>query len=568
MSTLEAVVETDAAEAPSGGPVRAGTNRLLRASPHIVVWALLVIPALRNAIRGWRPLGDDGAIAIGAWRTLTLHPPLVGQLTFATSSQGNNDPGPLEYWILGPFAHLDPGQGVLIGSAILCAFILSVAIEILWRRAGMWAAVIFSVAVADLAILSPTPFVDPVWNSSFGFFWFIAFVGIAFVVGSGNLQYFALLIFIGSVAVDSHLIYLPSVGILLVFSLVCGWLMKRPKGLRWLWWTIGVAIVCWFAPIYQEFFEARPNLSALLRSMGLLSGGKVQKKEGLSYGLHALGRAASVSPIWASPRPLDPFASANDLAHGNIVLAFLVLLLMAGIVVMGVRRKERALVSMGVVSIGGSLGVVVLMASSPVSYLLSFIWVNLVVWIVGIFLWITVGYAAVIVLRPQIAKLQAQVAEVRAQAGAMGPTATRTRTATTATTRRTGLLLFMAAAGLAGTLIGVFPYGDQFIQDWPGVARVKQMTADVVNHVPKGNVGIGIIHNGGNTLQAASDEHGLAYLLMTKGWVPGMQPSINQLLGLPIHPKSPFVVFTEVGTRLTSARYYPVYQEFWFVTKK
>jgi hypothetical protein len=553
MSTLEAVVETDAPDAPSGPPVRA--NRLLRAGPHIVVWSLLLVPALRNAIRGWRPLGDDGAIAIGAWRTLTLHPPLVGQLTFATSSQGNNDPGPLEYWILGPFAHLDPGQGVLIGSAILCAFILSVAIEILWRRAGMWAAVIFSVAIADLAITSPTPFVDPVWNSSFGFFWFAAFVGIAFVVGSGNLQYFALLIFIGSVAVDSHLIYLPSVGILLVLSLACGWFMKRPKGLRWLWWTIGVAVVCWFAPIYQEFFDARPNLSALLRSMGLLSGGTVQKKEGLSYGLHALGRAASVSPIWASPRPLDPFASANDLAHGNIVLAFLVLLLMAVIVVVGLRRKERLLVSMGVVSIGGSLGVVVLLSSSPVSYLLSFIWVNLVVWVVGIFLWITVGYAVVLALRPQIAKVRAQVAEVRSQVDPMA-------------TRRTGLLVFMAAAGLAGTLFAVFPYGDQFIQDWPGVVRVKQMTADIVNHVPRGNVGIGINHAGGNTLQAASDEHGLAYLLITKGWVPGMQPSINQLLGLPIHPKSPFVVFTETGTTLTSARYYPVYQEFWFVTKK
>jgi hypothetical protein len=547
MSTLEAVAETDTADAPSGRPIRA--NRLLRASPHIVVWALLLIPTLRNAIRGWRPLGDDAAIAIGAWRTLTLHPPLVGQLTFATSSQGNSDPGPLEYWILGPFAHLDPGQGVLIGSAILCAIILSVAVEILWRRAGMWAAIVFSLAIADLAMTSPTPFVDPVWNSSFGFLWFAAFLAIAFVVGLGNLQYFALLLFIGSVTVDSHLLYLPAVGFLLIFSLVCGWFMKRPGGLRWVWWTVGVAIVCWFAPVYQEFFDARPNLSALLRSVGILSGGKVQAKEGLSYGLHAFGRAASLSPIWASPRPIDPFASSNDFAHGNIVLGLLVLVLMVLIVVWGVRRKERALVSMGVVSIGGSLGVIVLLASSPVSYLLSFIWVNLAVWLVGIVLWLTVGLAVIIALRPQIAKVRSQLAEVRPQ---VDPTATR----------RTGLLVFMAAACIAGTLFAVFPYGDQFIQDWPGVGRVKQMTADVVNHVPRGNVGLGINHTGSNTLQAAGDEHGVAYLLMTKGWVPGMQPSINQLLALPIHPKSPFVVFTEHGTKLTSARYYHHYQEF------
>jgi hypothetical protein len=549
MSTLEAVVETDTTDLPEGPPVH--TNRVLHAAPHLVVWALLIIPMLRNAIRGWRPLGDDGAIAIGAWRTLTLHPPLVGQLTFATSSTGNSDPGPLEYWILGPFAHLDPGQGVLIGSALLCAIVLSVAVEILWRRAGMGAAVVFSLAIADLAITSPTPFVDPVWNSSFGFFWFAAFVAIAFVVGSGNLQYLALLLFIGSVAIDSHLLYLPAVAILLVFSPVCGWFMKRPKGLRWLWWTVGVAIVCWFAPVYQEFFDARPNLSALLRSQGILSGGQVQKKEGLIFGLHALGRAVSVSPIWASPRPINPLTSANDLAHGNIALGLLVLVLMIVIVVVGVRRKERALVSMGVVAIGGSLGVIVLLDSSPVSYLLSFIWVNLAVWIVGIFLWITVGYAIVIALRPHLATLRSQVAELRPQ---VDP-----KTAT----RRTGLLLFMAAACLAGTLFAVFPYGDQFIQDWPGVGRVKQMTADIVNHVPRGNVGLGIVHAGGNTLQAASDVHGVAYLLMTKGYVPGMVPSQNQLLGLPIHQNSPFVVFTEHGIKLSSVQYFHHYQEFW-----
>ena len=561
MITPDLVDESKAAVAVDGRSIWA--NRSLRVAPHIVVWVLLLIPMLRTAIRGWRPLGDDAAIAIGAWRTLTLHPPLVGQLTFATSTQGNSDPGPLEYWLLGPFAHLDPGQGVLIGSAILCAVILSVTVETLWRRAGMWAAIIFSLVMADLAITSPTPFVDPVWNSSFGFFWFAAFVAIAFVVALGNLRYFALLLFVGSVTVDSHLLYLPAVGFLLVGSAICGWFAKRPRDWRWVWWTFAVAVVCWAAPLYQEFFDARPNLSALLRSMGVLGGGKVQKKEGLRFGLHALGRAASLNPIWTSPRPILPFASSNDITHGNILLGLVVLALMVVIVIVGQVRKERALVSMAVVSIGGSLGIIVLFASTPVSYFEAFIWINLAVWIVGICLWLTVGLAVIVALRPQIVKVRSRFATTfRSELALINPRIDP------ATVKRAGLLIFMAAACLAGTLFAVFPYGDQFNLDWPGVGRAKQMTAAIEAHVPRGNVGIGILYTGSDPFQPASDEHGVAYLLMTDGWVLGMQPSINQLLGLPLHRNSPFVVFTQRGTKLVSARYYHQYQELWFITKK
>jgi hypothetical protein len=60
-----------------------------------------------------------------------------------------------------------------------------------------WAAVLFTFVIVDMAIVSPTVFVDPVWNNSFGFFWFAAFLGLAFTVGRGNLAYVPLLFFMG-----------------------------------------------------------------------------------------------------------------------------------------------------------------------------------------------------------------------------------------------------------------------------------------------------------------------------------------------------------------------------------
>ncbi len=253
----------------------------MRIGPHLLVWSLLLVPAIRSMARGWRPLGDDAAIAIGSWRTLSLHPPLLGQLTFATSAKGNADPGPLEYWLLGPFTHLDPGQGVLIGSAILCAVALSVTIEVLRRTSGAWAAIIFSLVIADLAVVSPSPFLDPVWNSSFGFFWFASFLGIAFAVGLGNIRFLPLLLFVGSVAVDSHLIYLPAVACLLLAAPIFGWFARRPSNRRWIWWTGAVAIVCWAGPLYQQFFDANPNITALLRSAGITEGRSRWENRGL-----------------------------------------------------------------------------------------------------------------------------------------------------------------------------------------------------------------------------------------------------------------------------------------------
>jgi hypothetical protein len=546
MSTLERIDGTDLEVAPRRSPDR--SSRLVRAAPHVVVWTLLLGPMVRSMARGWRPLGDDATIAIGAWRALSLHPPLLGQLTSATGGTNASDPGPLEYWLLGPFVHLDPGQGVLVGSAILCALILSVTLEILWRTSGAWAAIIFTFVIVDMAIVSPTPFVDPVWNNSFGFFWFAAFLGVAFTVGRGNLRYLPLLLLMGSVAVDSNLLYLPTIGLLLLATALVGWFTRRPSNRRWLWWTVAVAVVCWVGPLYQQFFDQRPNLSLLLRP--------TPKTEGWVFGLRALSRAVSLNPIWAAPRPIDELSAYRDIAHRNVLFG-LVLVVLVGIGVGAWRRRESALLSLCVVSLGGAVGIVILFARTPTNDLLAFIWVNLAVWLVGICIWLTLGLFVVTALRRQWADVRTQVAEVRAQLG-------RKENRFSGRARRVAVVVALGLAGLIGTLVTTFPYGNQFLLDWAGVARVQRMTTDIQQHVPHGRVGFGILYTGQNFYQSTQDQHGVAYLLLAGGWTPGMEPQADQLLGMPIDRTSPFVVFDERGTSVTGTSYYPVYQPFWF----
>ena len=449
-----------------------------------------------------------------------------------------SDPGPLELWLLGPFVHLDPGQGVLLGSAVLSAAVLSLSLYVLVKTAGIWSGVVFSLCVADLALTSPTPFVDPVWNSAFGFFWFLAFLGVAVAVGMGNLRYLALLVFIGSVTVDAHLMYLPSCGIVLAATAVSGFLLGRPTTYRWAVWTAVVTALCWAPTLVQQFTSSRPNLSLLFRS-GVTSSG--EKTEGFVYGLRALSRAASLFPIWASPRPIDPLVSSGDFRR-NLLLCLVVPLLI-GLAVWAWRRTHLELFSLCLVSLAGGLGLVFLFAHIPDSFLLSFVWVNLPVWAVGVCLWVTLGLAAVTALRAQRHRTVPE------------------RVSSTAV--RAGALVLMGLATAAATVVALFPYGSQFVLDWPATTRVTQMAAQIERRIPPGPVGIGVRYRGPNYFQAASDEHGLSYLLLAAGWLPGMEAAENQLLDLPIHPRSPFVVFNEKGVVLRSTDFYRHYLPYW-----
>ena len=523
--------------AAAARPTSHSQSRALRVAPHVLVWTLLLVPAIRTMARGWRPLGDDANIAIGAWRSISLHPPLVGVLTGAVGKLAS-DPGPLELWLLGPFVHLDPGQGVLLGSAVLSAAVLSLSLYVLVKTAGIWSGVVFSLCVADLALTSPTPFVDPVWNSAFGFFWFLAFLGVAVAVGMGNLRYLALLVFIGSVTVDAHLMYLPSCGIVLAATAVSGFLLGRPTTYRWAVWTAVVTALCWAPTLVQQFTSSRPNLSLLFRS-GVTSSG--EKTEGFVYGLRALSRAASLFPIWASPRPIDPLVSSGDFRR-NLLLCLVVPLLI-GLAVWAWRRTHLELFSLCLVSLAGGLGLVFLFAHIPDSFLLSFVWVNLPVWAVGVCLWVTLGLATVTALRAQRHRTVPE------------------RVSSTAV--RAGALVLMGLATAAATVVALFPYGSQFVLDWPATTRVTQMAAQIERRIPPGPVGIGIRYRGPDYFQAASDEHGLSYLLLTAGWLPGMEAAENQLLDLPIHPRSPFVVFNEKGVVLRSTDFYRHYLPYW-----
>ena len=54
----------------------------------------------------------------------------------------------------------------------------------------------------------------------------------------------------------------------------------------------------------------------------------------------------------------------------------------------------------------------------------------------------------------------------------------------------------MGLATAAATVVALFPYGNQFVLDWPATTRVTQMAAQIERRIPPGPVGIGIRYKG------------------------------------------------------------------------
>jgi hypothetical protein len=102
-------------------------DRLARVGSHIVIWTIVLVPALIEMSRGWRPYSDDATISFRSFQVLSLHPPLLGQYSSISPGSGHLvfDPGPLQYVLLSLPVHIDKLQGALWGSALIYGLVLS-----------------------------------------------------------------------------------------------------------------------------------------------------------------------------------------------------------------------------------------------------------------------------------------------------------------------------------------------------------------------------------------------------------------------------------------------------------
>ncbi|HEY5351907.1 MAG TPA: hypothetical protein VIK57_05590 [Streptosporangiaceae bacterium] len=375
---------------------RPGRQAALRVVAHLAAWLPFVLGPARLIRSGWRPVGDEAAIALRSWNSLTSHGPMVGQAT--RLAHGVFDPGPLEYWLLAIPVHLDTVHGVLWGAVICCLVACSLAVEAAWSVLGAAGGLCASGLIVGLVVWMPDIALTPSWNPWFGMTFFIAALAAAWAVVSGHRSWWPALVISASIAAQAHLMFTVPAAALAVLALIVG-LADTIRGRPGYWWLATGLIAgaaCWSAPLIQQYTSRDGNLSLLLRSSGARTGART----GGAFSLKALSAAVEPVPVWW--KSLQSMAVYHLISHRPAWFAVAVLVLLAVAAVMAVRPLRcRPLGALAVVTLVVSLGALVTYSGIPVhnTSLRTLGYLIVLLFPVGVLSWLVVGSWAVLTVR-------------------------------------------------------------------------------------------------------------------------------------------------------------------------
>jgi hypothetical protein len=336
-------------------------------------------------------LGDFAVIEFYADRTLSLHPPLVGIFSVASSGVGHavHDPGPLSLWMLAVPVHIDPTGGLIWGSALWSALALSVAIEAIWSTRQWVGCVLIGLTVVDLLWIAPSFLEGLAWNAYFPFPFLVVAVAGSYAVARGRFGWWPVVAAAASVAAETHLFYvLVAVGLVLVAPVIAWWSGARPVAWTWMYAGMAVGGVCWLAPMIQAL-GPDSNVAALAR------GTNGAPTLGLRFGLRMVGDAAGLSPIWGHlvPTRFFPamsFAFGHSAVYGIVVMGFLV-----AVLAYGVRTRRFDLVAAATLTLVLTVGFAASFAMIPAANLIVVSYLLVLAWPMGIAIWILTGWVVV-----------------------------------------------------------------------------------------------------------------------------------------------------------------------------
>ncbi|HEX3390209.1 MAG TPA: hypothetical protein VHT94_14330 [Streptosporangiaceae bacterium] len=370
---------------------RPGLRTGLRVVAHLTAWLPFVVGPARLIRAGWRPVGDEAAIALRSWNSLTAQGPMVGQAT--RLAHGVFDPGPLEYWLLAIPVHLDTAHGVVWGAALCCLVACSLAVEAAWSVLGAAGGLCASGLIVGLILWIPGIAVTPSWNPWFGSVFFIAALATAWAVMSGHRGWWPVLVITASIAAQVHLMFTVPSGVLAILALIVG-LADSIRGRRGYWWLLAGLIAgaaCWSAPLIQQYTSPDGNLGLLLRSSGAATG----PRTGGAFSLKALSAAMQPVPIWWK----HPAAIYQLISSRSAGFAVAVLVLVAVAAVMAVRPLRcRPLGALALVTVVISLGSLVTYSGIPVrdGTLNTLSYLIVMLFPIGVLSWLVVGSWAVL----------------------------------------------------------------------------------------------------------------------------------------------------------------------------
>jgi hypothetical protein len=514
--------EGRAAQGPVTG-VGPGVRRSVRLLSHLAVWACVWVSAGLVLARGWTPVGDYAAIELQAYRTLSVHPPVLGMYSTAGFGVGHAvySPGPLSLWMLAVPVHVDPVHGLVWGAALWWALALSLAVEAMWS-AGRWIGCgVIALAVVDLLWAAPSVLENQAWNPYFPLPFFIAAMATAFIVAEGRLRWWPVLVVMSSVAAQTHLFYVLAATALVVVAPVVGWLAAgRQASLRWLWWGVVAGAVCWMAPLVQAL-GPNSNAAALARGTGGV------RTLGFGFGLHLVADSASASPIWLHRAPTS-FYPDMAFAFGHQPLYGIgALFVVVAASIYGVISKQPGMVAAGAVLFVVAAGFAISFAMIPAATLIVVDYLLVVAWLPGLAIWVLAAWCLLSI-----------------GLSLLPDPAPKTGVVALSGTALSGLIV----GGLSLAVVRSVPANPNFGTNWTPqeAAEVGQIVSVVEHSTGRREVTVALEGAGADRLRRIAIGEGVGLRLVLDGWRPGIAGIDPVLTSLPPIPRAVEVAF-DVG---------------------
>ncbi len=513
----------------------------VRISSHLVVWAAVIIPVGVVLATGWIPTGDDAAIAIRAHQSLTLHPPLLGMFSTLANSSGRAtyDPGPLLFWLLAVPVRLDPVHGSAWGAALFCGAALSVAVEAVWSTRQWVGCAVLAFAAADYLWLVTAVFENPSWNAFFPVPFIIAALAIAWVVASGSVGWWPVLVLVGSVAAQGQLIFtIPAVVLVVTAPIIALGVAGRPDRLRWMVVGVVVGVACWAAPIVQQL-GSHGNVSALAAS------GRGLPRIGATFGLRAVGMVGSPSALWLHRLPEGFFGVIGAIAANSPILGVAVLVIVALVAVLAWRAGRCRLCALAAVAFVGAVSAGIALSVVPQKNELSLDYTICFLWGVSILVWTAVVWGIVALLASSDGVRRGFDQHVgRHRARMVGGLVA------------IGVPLAVVVVG-ASSLSSYVPQLTTVGLDTRGFRTVIVFTGRIERAEPRGPVTLKVSSPLKGYYVANALTEGIAWRLQADGWRPGLVDVQRAYTGLDPQPGAPEYIVTVAPDGRVTLRSHP-----------
>jgi hypothetical protein len=332
----------------------------------------IAVAVVRALAHGWFPIGDAALLAIRGYDVATADHPLLGSWTSASFALGIdvNNPGPLYPDLLAPFMWtFGRAFGIGVATAIGVGTInaaAAIGTALVGARIGGWRVERWMLLlVAALTWSMGSELLIDIWQPHALLLPFCALVALTIAVACGDTIMLPVWVGVASLIVQTHVAYVYAVGVLVLVVVIA--LVLRLRAARgddpWdaiasrllrgkpFIWTVVVLALAWIQPVWEQLFGAgEGNLQRLATHAGegdLTVGGGTAAK--------IVSAVVALPPWWTRDGFRDTIRNTplTDTADGprlfvaglpspaTAVLALLVVFVLLGLLIAGLRRPSQ-----------------------------------------------------------------------------------------------------------------------------------------------------------------------------------------------------------------------------------